>query len=280
VNDLHRQAIKCGQPFEILLMDDASQDEYRRKNSAIKLPYLRYIQLTENAGRSKIRNRLCDAAQYPYLIFIDCDSAVYSADYIANYIPFFKPDIVCYGGCIYNDKMPDEKKYLRWKYGKKRESLPVWQREKEPNFSFKSGNFLIYKNLLKKNPFNEDLSEYGHEDTFLGIQLLGEGIFIQQIDNPLIHLGLEDSEIFIAKTEKALVNLKIIDGILQKKYPEYVKHSRLVRIERNLKKLRLNSLVAFIVNVFKPIIKKNLLGKHPSILLFDVYKLGIYSSKK
>jgi glycosyltransferase involved in cell wall biosynthesis len=272
---LHRQALKTGQSFEILLMDDASQDAYREKNSAIALPCLRYIQLMENIGRSKIRNRLARTAKYPYLIFMDCDSAVPSERYIDNYIPYFKENIVCYGGCVYEKEQPQDGKYFRWKYGINRESTPAVQRQKEPNFSFKTANFLIDKKLLIKNPFNETITDYGHEDTLFGIQLSSQGINIQHIDNPLIHLGLEDTSVFIAKTEKAIANLYKIDGILQETYPAAINHSMLIRTGRNLKKWRLSSLAALVFMIVKPLIKKNLLSQKPSLFLFDLYKLGL-----
>ncbi|MDR2086575.1 MAG: glycosyltransferase [Dysgonamonadaceae bacterium] len=274
VQSLHRQAMRSGLPFEILLMDDASKEEYRTVNSAIDWPYLRYIQLTGNAGRSKIRNRLAQAAKYTYLIFMDCDSAVSSETYIDNYIPYCKPNIVCYGGRLYEEKWPHDTKYLRWKYGVKRESIPAEEREKEPNLSFMTCNFLIDKALLEKIPFDETVQGYGHEDTLFGIQLLYLGIRIQHIDNPLIHLGLEDAAVFIAKTENAVANLRRIDAILQEKCPEPVNHSLLIRTEQRLKKWGLLPLTAAIFTVFKPLLKRNLLSKKPSLFLFDLYKLG------
>jgi glycosyltransferase involved in cell wall biosynthesis len=275
VQSLHRQALKTGQLFEILLMDDASQEEYREKNSKIDWPSLRYIQLTENVGRSKIRNRLAQTAKYPFLIFMDCDSAVPSETYIDNYISYFKENSICYGGCIYEENRPQDKRYLRWKYGVNRESVPPAQRRKEPNFSFKTANFLIDKELLIKNPFDETIKGYGHEDTLFGIQLLSRDVRIQHIDNPLIHLGLEDASVFIAKTEKAVANLYKIDGLLQEKYPASVNHSKLIRMGRKLRKWRLASLTAFVFTIVKPLIKKNLLSRNPSLFLFDLYRLGV-----
>jgi hypothetical protein len=138
-------------------------------------------------------------------------------------------------------------------------------------------NFLIDKSLLEKNPFNEDLTGYGHEDTLFGIQLQKKGYPIRQIDNPLIHLGLEDADVFIEKTEKALVNLRKVDKILQEKYPRSVEHSSLVHLEKKLRKMHLIPLFAFVFSIFQPLIKMNLSGRYPSLFLFDLYKIGILS---
>jgi hypothetical protein len=136
-------------------------------------------------------------------------------------------------------------------------------------------NFLIDKSLLEKNPFNEDLTGYGHEDTLFGIQLREKGYSIRQIDNPLIHLGLEDADVFIEKTEKALVNLRKVDKILQEKYPRSVEHSSLVRLEKKLRKMHLIPLFAFAFSIFQPLIRMNLSGRYPSLFLFDLYKIGV-----
>jgi glycosyltransferase involved in cell wall biosynthesis len=280
VKNLQAQAVKTKLPFEIVLMDDASSDEYRKSNAAIDLPGVRYIQLTENGGRCKIRNQLAREAKYPYLIFMDCDSLVPSEDYLCNYIACMEPDVVCYGGCIYQENPPEDSRFLRWKYGVNRESVPAEQRRKEPNFSFKTGNFLIAQSVFEKVRFDERLEGYGHEDTLFGIQLLGEGIIIRHIDNPLVHIGLEDAETFLQKTENGTCNLKKVDELLSTDYPEYAGHSRLIRIKKTLDKWKLTTVTAFILSFFQPLIKRNLLGKHPSLRCFDLYKLGILCGMK
>jgi STE24 endopeptidase len=280
VRSLQEQAVKTGLPFEILLMDDASSMEYRKLNATIDLPGVRYIQLSQNVGRSKIRNQLSREAKYPYLIFMDCDSAVPSTDYINRYIPYFEPETICYGGRMYEDKRPDDEKYLRWKYGRKRECIPAVQRDINPNYGFEANNFLIDKLLFEKVRFDETLQGYGHEDTLFGIQLLGEGIIIRHIDNPLVHIGLEDTETFLRKTESGVSNLQKIAEILRANYPEYAGHSRLVRLKKSLDKWKLTAVAAFALSWFQPLIKKNLSGKHPSLFCFDLYKLGVLCGTK
>ncbi|MDR1344201.1 MAG: glycosyltransferase [Tannerellaceae bacterium] len=272
---LYAQAAGTGLAFEILLADDASEDIFRQRNAAIALPHLRYIQLEENTGRSRIRNLLGREAQYSYLIFMDCDSAVPSEDYIKRYVPYFKPGVLCSGGRVYGQERERGKKYLRWKYGVYRECLDAERRESNPCFGFMSCNFLIYKPLLEDNPFSEDLSGYGHEDTLFGIELREKGVSLLHIDNPLVHLGLEDSDVFIGKTEKALSNLRKIDRLLKEKHPRHAVHSSLIRMEARLRRMRLLPLFSLAFTIIKPLIKTNLCGPHPSLFLFDIYKLGI-----
>ncbi len=278
VNDLHNQAVACSFPFEILLMDDASLPEYSLKNSQISLPGVRYISLEQNIGRSKIRNRLAEEAQYPYLIFMDCDSGVVSDSYIKNYLPYCQPGIVCYGGRVYEPEKPHNSVVLRWKYGVERESQTVSERSVNPNYGFCSNNFLIEKELFKRVRFNENLIGYGHEDTFFGLELLGNGVLIKHIDNPLVHLGLEDAHVFMEKTENGLCNLKKVEQLLHEYYPAYEGHSRIMKTKARLEKMHLKILYTFFFKMFKPLFLRNLYGNHPSLFLFDLYKLGYLSA--
>ncbi|GHT07593.1 glycosyl transferase [Bacteroidia bacterium] len=279
VHDLHRQAEKIARPFEILLMDDASDEKYKLMNQTLDLTHVRYIPLKKNIGRAKIRNQLAREAQYPYLLFMDCDSAVSSDFYIENYLPYCNPQTVCYGGRKYEDKQPEDDTYLRWKYGMERESLPAEIRKKNPNYSFCTNNFLIHKQLFEKVKFNENLEGYGHEDTFFGLELLEKGIIIQHIDNPLIHLGLESAADFLEKTENGIVNLQKIETLLKENNPEHVGHSNLMKSKLFLQKWHLIKLAATLFKPAQPSLKKHLLGKNPSLRIFDLYKLGLICAR-
>ncbi|MCL1932488.1 MAG: glycosyltransferase [Candidatus Azobacteroides sp.] len=275
VRDLHLQAEKVGYPFEILLMDDASEEKFREMNQAIHLEAVRYIQLNENIGRSKIRNRLAEEARFPRLLFMDCDSAVSSSCYIENYTPFFESQTVCCGGRIYEDKAPTDSTYLRWKYGVARECAPASEREKNPNAGFQTNNFLIHKHIFEKVKFNEDLTGYGHEDTLFGLELSGQGIVIRHIDNPLIHLGLESASEFLEKTENGIKNLYRVELLLREKYPEYINHSRIMRSKLFLQKLHLSGFTSKLFGIMRQPMKNRLLGKKPSLMIFDLYRLGL-----
>jgi GT2 family glycosyltransferase len=112
---------------------------------------------------------------------------------------------------------------------------------------------LIHKSLFEKVKFNEDLAGYGHEDTFFGLELFGQGLIIRHIDNPLIHLGLESASDFLEKTATGIANLHRVELLLREKYPEYVDHSRLMRTKLFLQKYHL---LGFTTKLF------NLLHRH------------------
>jgi len=278
VKDLHLQAVNTAYPFEIILLDDASNESFRKINQTIDLEGVRYIQLNKNIGRAKIRNRLAGEAKFPYLLFMDCDSAVASPNYIENYAPFFESPTVCCGGRIYEDKKPADSTFLRWEYGVERESVSASERNKNPNAGFQTNNFLIHKRIFEKVKFNEDLTGYGHEDTLFGLELLGQGIIIRHIDNPLIHLGLESAFDFLKKAENGIANLYRIELILREKYPNYINHSRLMQSKLFLQKYHLSGFVSKLFSIVRLQMRKNLLSKNPSLFVFDLYRLGLLCS--
>ena len=275
VRDLHFQAVNAGYPFEIIIMDDASDERFREINQVIDLKDVRYIQLNENIGRAKIRNRLAGEANFSNLLFMDCDSAVSSPAYIDNYTHFFDSMVVCCGGRIYEDKKPEDSTYLRWKYGVNRECASASERKKNPNAGFQTNNFLIHKSIFERVKFNENLTGYGHEDTLFGLELLKQGITIQHIDNPLIHLGLENASDFLEKTENGVKNLYQVELLLRENYPEYVNHSNLMRAKLFLQKYHLSGFVSKLFGMMRRPMKNNLLSKNPSLMIFDFYRLGL-----
>ena len=274
VEDLSVQLSKAGFPFEILLMDDASDVVFRQKNQESESKNIRYIQLSENIGRSKIRNELARTAKYDYLIFMDCDSKVPSKEYINNYLPYCRPMTVCYGGRIYEKNPPCDSTFLRWKYGVERESQPASKRKENANYGFCTNNFLIHKAIFEILQFDEKLEGYGHEDTLFGLELMTKGIKIKHTDNPLIHIGLEDASVFLSKTENAVSNLSKINNLIKEKYPTYTNHSKLTQSYCRINRLGMKKWLARLFRIMRPYLKRNLLGKNPSLRVFDLYKLG------
>ena len=92
------------------------------------------------------------------------------------------------------------------------------ERNKHPHASFSTFNVLIERSVFSKIRFNEELKQYGYEDTLLGYQLKKAGINILHIDNGLIHEGLESNRDFLTKTKLGIENLsKLYDNVTDKK---------------------------------------------------------------
>ena len=279
VSELNQQATSLGINYEIIVADDRSYDTYRNKNREIRrFNNVQYIELEQNIGRSKIRNRLADISAYSNMLFMDCDSKINNPTYLQSYLKFCdKKDAVVYGGRVYEDNPPVDDYFLHWFYGKRREEISCEERSIQPNCCFMTNNFLISKELFNKIRFNEFIRRYGHEDTLFGFELKRNNIEVIHIDNPLVHEGLEKSDDFIRKTQTGLNNLKII--ISQNGYlKELINDITVLKYYNLLKKLKVRYLISFIFSSFKPIIIKNLCGNSPKLFLFDFFKLGYLTS--
>jgi glycosyltransferase involved in cell wall biosynthesis len=273
VSELHRQAVLTNCPFEILLIDDNSTSFLEENRKLQSLPNLLYTELAENVGRAKIRNLLAQAANYPYLIYMDCDTCADNPAYVRRYLDALPAEVVV-GGYGYSPTPPEKKYSLRWSYGICREERPASLRNRKPNKSFSTFNFMIRKEIVEKIRFNEQIFGYGHEDTLFGWELKKQGVVVKHIDNPLIHKELDDNKIFVEKTENSVRNLwKIYQDITEKE--EFIQDNQLLKCYILLRKYRLSGCYSFFFNLFRPLLYKNLCSKHPRIRFFDLYKLGI-----
>ncbi|MCU4165641.1 glycosyltransferase [Carboxylicivirga caseinilyticus] len=268
------QANKENIEVEICIFDDGSLDIFKVKNRSLAdLQSVNYVELKKNLGSAAIRNELAHKARFDNLLFIDSDSGI-PDDYLNKYKYFFETDysIIC-GGRIHPSSLPDPDLSLRWKVGRYREDFSALQRNKVPNKSFMSNNFLIKRAIFNIVKFNDKIERSGHEDTMFGIELERNKIVIEHIDNAVIHLGLENNDEFITKSEQRLETL-----ILLKNYHSndslMFKRIKVLRIFKLIEALKLKSLISVIFKITKPRIIIQLKKHNPNLFLYDFYKLG------
>ena len=255
-------------PYEIICLDDNSKDSYQKKNRAIlDFAYTQYEVLPYNVGRSKIRNMLADIAQYPHLLFLDCDCSIAAPDFLQRYVQMASEDIVLVGGREYTQDRPkDDRMVLHWKIGR--------QRERHLRSGFQSNNFLIPANIFHRIKFDELLSGYGHEDTLFGYQLEQHAVEIKHIRNPVIHLDLQTAEEFISKQKNAIRNLIL----LKTRFPEI--ETRLTKTYDWLLSKNLTKLFDRLFRFLEQSIYWMLIGPYSSAPLLDFYKIGYYVQAK
>ncbi len=272
VRELNEQAGLLDVPCEIYCLDDASAAAFKDMNRELtQLPQVRYEELSENIGRAGIRNRLAERAQYPYLIFMDCDSDLVSDDYLRSYLSLLPTKDVLCGGRVYREAPPsDPDFYFHWWYGINREQRSALERAKDPHHGFMTNNFLIPKQIFKSIQFDESIRQYGHEDTLFGLRLKEEQIDIIHLDNPLEHIGLEKKEDFLRKSKQAVDNL----AVLFKRYPSL--DTRLIRSWKKLDAVGLSALSRSCLLLLRPLFSKMLSGKRPQLLFFDLLKLSYF----
>lgn len=263
-------------PFEIVVMDDCSEIAIRKANSALlQLQNVRYIELEKNVGRSTIRNFLASEAAYDLLLFLDCDVSLPDNYFIERYLNYSSKKHVTVGGIAYrNDPPSDRKKYFRWIYGQARESQPKSIRQQHPYASFKTANFCIDRSLFLKIRFSEAITGYGHEDTLFGLELARLKIPIYHIDNPIYHDGLEDAHVFISKSEEAVQNLLALYRVNPSDMN--IERVALLKTFKRIKHFRLNFIFALTYSLAGQFMRQNLLGSHPSIFIFSLYKLCFF----
>ena len=278
VTTLDQQLTQSGIPYEIILADDCSDNlDYRKRNENLsRLASVQYIQNQSNMGRAKIRNRLADTAQYPYLLFIDCDATVQHQDYIKKNLEAIEkmqkePLFVINGGIAYQAEKPDSKYFLRWYYGKKREEESADKRASQPYHHFTPFNVVITKSLFQCTNFDESLTSYGHEDTLFGCQLKEQEIPYLHIDNHLIHNGLDTNEEFLKKIRVSIGNLTKLseDQNINK---HLLEDNKLLKAYRSCSIIGLPFFLKLIFKKYQTRIEQQLCEK-PSMFLLDLYKL-------
>ncbi len=278
VKELSRQCEGSGTKAEIILVDDASDESYRKMNRKLQaLPGIQYKELDQNLGRSRVRNLLSARASFKYLLFMDCDVIPASGSFIKTYSTCATQGSAVCGGHIYQTDDPGEDFLLHWRAGSAREVKPAATRQTRPYGSFMSSNFLICRDAFEVTGFNEGINGYGHEDTLFGYTLKKKGIEIIHIDNPVIHLGLEKPSSFLEKSREALFNL-ISTLEITGKDPDFLDSVRVLRTHQALKRYRLCPIIGFMHRIFSGTMEKHLKGKNPRLWVFDLYKLSFLCS--
>lgn len=278
VRDINKQAIGASIDYEILVYDDGSKSSINEQNTLINLiENCSFKELEKNIGRSAIRNKLANDAKYDFLLFLDADVKILNEDFLSNYLNVINEETqIIYGGICYQKETPNYSELLRWIYGNKREAISLQQRLKKPYLSFLTLNFIIKKTVFSELRFNEDIPNSRNEDLIFAIGAREKKIKVQHIDNVVQHLGIESSERFLEKTYETVQSFVFITS---KGYLD-PNDAALTRISYRFESLKLSFLYRFFYNMTKPVLKKNLLSKKPSLFIFDLYRLGYFLELK
>jgi len=274
VESIHTQFLLLNIEFEIICLDDAST-KYVDENKVIEKFNNAFIfTLKNNVGRSKIRNLLAEKANYEWLLFLDADVLPQNHNFILNYINSIKKNSheVYFGGIVYENNKPNQNKLLRWVYGKDREEINLYIREKNPYQYFLGANFLINKSVFTSIKFNESIVKYGYEDVLFVEDLKRNYIEVKQINNAVFHLGIEENLKFLNKTKDAIRNLRNLNS---EKIVDW-KSIKILRTYEKIKLYRLTWVFSWIYIGFNKILEWNLKSKRPSMQIFDIYKLTYF----
>lgn len=271
VDTIHTQCVKSGIEYEILIIDDASTSiEILSKIKDLeKLPNVQFIKNEINLGRTKTRKKAAELSKFSWILFLDADVVPASNDFIVNYIKSINSGYkVILGGYSYC-KIKELGRGFRWNYGEAREQASSEVRNSKPYGYVFSGNILVEKNTFLESNFKEDTKLYGMDIFFL-YQLYVNKIPILHIDNPIIHEGLDENEVFF---KKSLLSVKSRFDYL-KDLSEIEKVNPLLNYYKKLDRFGLTKFVAFLFKTFEPNMKKRIVCDEPNLFLFDLYRLG------
>lgn len=281
VSDLKYEIELNRLPVEIILIDDASAAKFRLVNKIFDDKTIRYFQLNDNLGRSKIRNLFLEKASGEYLIFLDCDCKIISSHFLQNYFKFINDNPgtkVLYGGRSIQKQKPELNKILRWNFANLRENLSLEKRQKKPFLSFQTNNFLTERAVFEAIQFNENLNNYGYEDLQFALDLKDAGIEIKHINNPVLNIDLETNEKYLEKVEESILSLASMLKDPQNR--SKIKTIKLVKAYLLLEKTGLKFLFIKFFNLRRKIWYSKLAEQNTSLIYLDLYKLGLLCVKE
>lgn len=269
--DLWSQAKGLSVPFELLVGDDGSTDKnvVADNRSINSLSGCRYIERPLNEGRAVVRNFLAHEARFDTLVFVDAGRGVASDTFLAEYVRLLSQHrVFFYGGYVMERH---SRANLRSVYEDARASHHTAQRRSQhPYLDFNTCNFACPRDLFLRYPLDERFRHYGFEDVLYGKRLHAAGVEICHVDNPVALVGFDSNAHFVAKWEEALATLCQFQDELRG-------YSRMLAMTDSLGRLRLLPLVRLWHRLFAPLEHRQLLGTRPSLLVFELYRLGYFA---
>ena len=278
VAELHRQAEAIeGLEYEILVFDDGSdnEDAIRRNMAVCALPFCRYVRGGRHVCRAAMRNDMARHGRYDWHLMVDARLSIVYKDFIRRYLDSgARPgEAVCGGVCV--DGGSDTKRLysenLRFRYEKHEEKRHSFEaRKMQPYSSFRTTNFFYHRTVLERVPYDERIKTYGYEDVMLGKAFKEAGIRVLHIDNPVAYMSFESNTAYLKKLDQALLTL-------HRFAPELQGFSPLLEIMSTLRRCRLLWLVRLFHVFFGKALHHSLEGRHPSLFLLRLYKLGFFA---
>lgn len=276
VTELHSQCTTLAINFEILVRDDCSKNQY--KNFTInKLPNCSYSISNKNNGLAQTRNYLINQAKYTYVLLLDNDVFPQNKNFVEAYLNALSEEFCIYfGGIAYKKEEPLNSEKLRWVYGIAREEETASQRISKNELLFLSSNTLFKKHIFEVITYDNEIITYGYEDLVFSKDASKNKIKVKHLDNPVWHLKLDTSEVYLEKTETALKTLKNLISTNKLTFQD----TGITKTYIKLKDKKLIPVLLFVSNLFNvpKILRKNLLSNTPKMSYFDFYRLLYFSN--
>lgn len=255
----------AGLQWEIVVAYDGPRDSYADANAPIGgMDGCRLVVRGKNCGRSATRNFLARQARYDTLLYIDSGLKP-NPHLVDKYVENMgRAAVVC--GNIEVDRDCIDPCNLRCKNELRAQRRFTAERHAaSPYKNFHSGNFMAERRVVIDNPFREDITTYGYEDTLFGKRLAENGVSILHIDNPVLFTRFESNARFLEKTKEGVTTLF-------SHRDELAGYSPLLRLVSIIGKYRLSWLLLAAYRCFGRAMECNLRGRHPNLAVFSLYR--------
>lgn len=264
--------------YEIIVVEDggSNHDTIAADSVINSIPNCRYLVQIHNRGRAAVRNFLASLARGEWLLFLDSDVVMVSNDFLLNYVDLIcayeGETIVADGGVTALGNPVEMRHNLRfWYEYKAQPQHTVEAREKRPYQCIHTANLLIKRSIMEEEGFDERFTGYGYEDVLFGKRLQKARIRIIHFDTPVGLDKFESNQRYLEKTEEAITTLHRfrteLDGF-----------STLLKHCKRIQALHLSPLVKLFHRIACPMEKANLTSQRPSLLVYKLYKVGLYIS--
>lgn len=261
VEQLHREASSLNLPFELLICDDASTQVFHQQQIE-QLPHTRWLTNSVNRHVAYTRNRLLNEVQYPWVLLLDADVLPLSSTFIQDYLMRIDQGHFFQGGFTY--VVPDDlaNQSLRFTYG---------QRIEQYKHLHSCCNLFFNQRELQLQ-FDEAITEYGYEDTLFFLDLAKRNIEVIRLNNKVVHHSTESNKTYLERSKQACWGLATL--IRQGKI--HTHDVQLSGLYHQLEKYHFAFVLSILDAVVGASIRRNLLGKKPSMTAFKWFKLLEY----
>lgn len=262
-----------GFEWELLVGDDASTDASLEAANCKATAAVggTYCRVPQNIGQAYLRNLLSERAKGEWLLMIDSDARVAGPDFLERYWnDRNKADVIC--GALKNPPGPAPRGCeLRYRYEKAAErQRTAAYRNRVPYTCFTAFNAMFRHDVFAAIRFDSRCTEYGYEDVLMGVMLQQYGKKILHTDNALYHMGIDRNASFLEKTETSLRVLSRLGEPMQSV-------AGASRVYKFMDRLGLVPVVAWGFRCICGLLRRNLLGRHPILFCFQLYKTGYYA---
>ncbi|WP_051201527.1 glycosyltransferase family A protein [Paracoccus aminophilus] len=189
----------------------------------------------QNLGRAAARNALMAAAHSDWLLFLDGDMRIDREDFLRVYQQAARAEgrPCCIVGGFGVDRLAVTRATrLHALQSVRSECLDAARRRADPGRYVFTANIFFHRQLCRDVPFNNRFSGWGWEDVDWGLSV-ADHYPIRHIDNPAVHLGLDEDAALLGKYEGSGGNfLLMLD-----EHPDSVRRMPVYRMARALSRL-------------------------------------------